>query len=54
METLPLSEEEIAAQAPRLERLLGELVALSAGKPAEAKRGEHCRWCVFAERCGGS
>ena len=53
METVALSEEEIAAQAPRLERLLGELVALAAGKPAEARHGEHCQWCVFREMCAG-
>jgi ATP-dependent exoDNAse (exonuclease V) beta subunit len=50
-ESLPLAEEEIAAQAPRLERLLEQLVAYATGKPTEAKRGDHCKWCVFREVC---
>jgi ATP-dependent exoDNAse (exonuclease V) beta subunit len=52
LETVPLSDEEVAAQAPRLEGLLEKLVAYAAGKPAEAGRGAHCQWCAFREMCG--
>jgi CRISPR/Cas system-associated exonuclease Cas4 (RecB family) len=51
METIPLTEEELTAQAPRLERLLEELVGYAAGNPAQANRGDHCQWCVFREVC---
>jgi predicted RecB family nuclease len=53
LEKVPLSEEEIAAQAPRLEGLLEELVEYASGKPAEVRRGAHCQWCDFREMCGG-
>ncbi len=52
METLPLSEEELQVQVPRLESLLQSLVEYAAGKPAEVRVGKHCEWCSFREVCG--
>ena len=51
MATLPLPEDELEAQAPRLDALLQLLVEYATGKPTEARSGEHCQWCVFREVC---
>ncbi len=48
---LTLSEEELQEQASRLELLLATLGEYAAGEPAEARAGEHCRWCDFRELC---
>ncbi|HEY3398130.1 MAG TPA: ATP-dependent DNA helicase [Armatimonadota bacterium] len=52
--SLALSLEELDAQQPRLEHLLGRLVEYAAGRPAEATPGDACTWCDFRGLCAAA
>jgi len=51
LQALPLTPDELAAQAPRLEALLGRLAAHASGAPCPPVPGPHCAWCTFAGVC---
>jgi hypothetical protein len=51
LDSVPLSDRELAAQAPRLERLLRDLIALMNGAKPESRPSRRCEYCEFAACC---